>query len=662
MPIQNEKSDNDQINTVDAGDTDRVMLLSIWVKYLEAFKNKKILFAGLGNPTFPIHKYIVSAELKYWTQVLQNSQEADDLIVRMNHAAAAGDERDLPKYRDNIVKMKGAVSYSDPSGKIDARELAAHALNKWYPGLNAKGENILLPVGGSSGLYSIFHFINKFKNQRGVIVTSFPYYSLYRGNDKQNKLHPIHVMNQPGYKLTASALQESVDAADKKNLPINAYLFCDPNNPLGTVTDKEEWLKIAAILQQRLEKERNLPSEQKTPIVLDEAYAELGLFKKPYSLLTVFIEHAPELVEHVILMRSATKGLSAAGERMALLYSRNQGFIKKCLTPGLNIYGHMPTSAHASFSAGLDALNECYLSNMVHYYKPQLELVYKRAQDIGINMPDQRYKPEGTFYILLDLHELIGTPINKEATAAVGDKKLIETDEDICYHLMFEESVMLCPTSYFGLNTKKGFVRVTCSGGDTELNLIMDKLLDQILRARKVKNEHLLKALKESGVQLKNAIRIKEAVNEEDKDIIAGENLKAEINKMLAVPNFEKSEKTVLAKNLKTENSQLINLLEKTQQLIRKLNPEAQQAYEKKRQKSGLTILRAYRQYKTNEKDKAYKNAQEDLLSAIEKFKQTKQDKYGSGSSNTPLVVSRHKTEKTVIHLEALVSVSSLSK
>ncbi|MFA6037444.1 MAG: aminotransferase class I/II-fold pyridoxal phosphate-dependent enzyme [Legionellales bacterium] len=666
MPIADQTGHHEQILTVDAGNIDRVMLLAIWMKYLEKYKKKKIIFAAMGNPTFPIHKHIVSAELMYWTNVLQKSQEAHDLIDEMHHAITIGNEIALSKYRDNIVKIKSAISYSDPSGNIDAREVAAHALNKWYPGLTAKGENILLPVGGSSGLYSIFHFVNKFKDPNGVMVTAFPFYSLYRGNEGQNKLHPIHVMNQPGYKLTQVALQASLEVADIKNITINAYLFCDPNNPLGTVTDEIEWIKIAALLRQRLANEKDLPLEKKTPIVLDEAYAELG-FKTPHSLLTVLMTHAPELLDHVILMRSATKGLSAAGERMALLYSRNQAFIKKCLTPGLNIYGHMPISAHASFSAGLDALNKYYLNCMVNFYKPQLDLVYQRAHNIGINMPDENYKPEGTFYILLDLHELIGTSINKDATAAVGIKKLIETDEDICYHLLFEESLLICPTSYFGIDARRGFVRVTCSGGDTELNLIMDKLSDQVCRVRKAKYIQLLVAVKESGGQLKKAIAIKEAENEtknngidssfSDMDILNAENLKAEINQKVCPHKNTISEKLATGQSLKIKNAQLIQLLEKTQAAIRTLNPEVQKAYEEKRLKSGIAILRTYRKYRDNEKQKKYQNAQENLLRAYEQLKQATQEKYGVIAPNSPLVLSRQKSEKTVVHQTIVSSI-----
>jgi aspartate aminotransferase/aminotransferase len=570
MPIPDHNLNN-KVATVAAGDIDRTMLLSIWVKYLEQ-RGRKIIFAGMGNPTYPINRDIVSEELRYWADVLQKSQDASEALDEYSRLLADGDDAEAETSLNLVAAINGTVPYANPSGIIDARTIAAEALNKWYPNLTAKADDILLPVGGSSALYAIFDFINESKDPNGVIVTAFPYYSLYKGNKGQNNLHPIHVMQEPGYKLTAHALEESLKVADRDGLPINAYLFCDPNNPLATVTDKEEWVKIALLLRERLKHEQSLPLDKRTPIVVDEAYAEMGLFKKPTSLLTVLMETAPELLNHVILMRSATKGLSAAGERMALLYSANSAFINKCLTPGLNIYGHMPVSAHRSFAQGLNGLTENKLKKMRDYYAPQVKLVCDRAEAIGVNMPDPLYKPEGTFYILLDLHELIGARLNADAKAAVGDKEFIENDQDICYHLLFEEGVMIGPISYSGINAKKGFVRVTCSGGYQQLNLLMDKISDQITRARKAKNEKLLEELAHESGLLRRAIKIREAKNvgdspilsaltsssspssspsssiSNDTELLTGENLKAEINKKLTPksqvsPELQKADK-----------------------------------------------------------------------------------------------------------------------
>lgn len=252
-----------------AGNMDRVMLLAKWVHHLNLKlkkDGKKILFAGMGNPTFPLNASIPYTKIRHWTAVSENGAKARTALSRKN---AAG--------RDQIAKMEAAIPYADPQGMLEPCQIIATALNRWYgEALQAHAQDIFFPVGGAGGLHAIFHVLNK-RNPNGFIVTQFPYYSLYKGVENQNKLHPIHVMNEPGYKLTAHAVQASLDRAIREEKSINAFLFCDPNNPLGTIISEEEIKKIAEILKAYLQKEQDLPDDQKTMIILDEAYAELSL-------------------------------------------------------------------------------------------------------------------------------------------------------------------------------------------------------------------------------------------------------------------------------------------------------------------------------------------------------------------------------------------------
>ena len=67
---------------------------------------------------------------------------------------------------------------------------------------------------------------------------------------------------------------------------------------------------------------------------------------------------------------------------------------------------------------------------------------------------------------------------------------MIETDEEIIYHLLFTYGIMVAPFSYFGISNKLGYVRITCSAGNKELHELMDKLEVALKDARKVQREH----------------------------------------------------------------------------------------------------------------------------------------------------------------------------
>jgi hypothetical protein len=308
-------------------------------------------------------------------------------------------------------------------------------------------------------------------------------------------------------------------------------------------------------------------------------------------------------------------------------------------------------------------------------------------------MPDASYKPEGTFYILLDLSDLIGQPLNQAARAAVGKKERIETDQDICYHLMFEEHLMICPGSYFGLDTKKGFLRVTCSGGDTQLNKIMDRIAAQISIAREAKKKQLLNELAEARKILKqnitnehdsfdiacdlmatikellpnpleSAVHIQDDMKRRDSQASDKSNSSSEgsssdtqNNSASASPPPSDSlaltlrEKTTSA--MKDENKKMSDLLRQTRELITKINPSALQpvrpVYTEKHTEAAVKIQKTFRGHSDCKAFQAFIEAQKEAQKALEKLA-----KAGArfGSNVSTVVASRqadNKITKTVV-------------
>ncbi len=467
-----------------AGAMDRIMLLALWVKYLENQNPRvAVIKAGMGRPTFPMNTVVAMVAQRYWLELWGKSQNA-------RHQLSTPTSMQTSKMRNKIVEINGVSDYENPQGLLGARRLMATALTQWYKTVKFSPNDILFTVSGAGALHNIFAFLNhNYENPR--IITPFPHYSLYRGSHHKNHLHPIEVMKSPGYSLTAENLEyaikealqkgkEAIDSGMAKRLGglPKALLLCDPNNPLGTMIKPEELKKIADVLK-------------KYPdilIILDEAYAEMSLLPKQHiSLLRI----APELKERIILMRSATKALSAAGERMALIAAFNPKIMTHLIQENIDICGHAPKSLQVSFAAAMNSLDNIELKNVRHYYSAQVNFVSSALSRMGASMPDKSYKTVSTFYVLADLSELIGLPIPANAKKALGDKKKIENDQDIIYSLLFEEKIMLAPLSYFGVDPKLGFVRITCSGGDRELKELLKRIEKQLITARLFKLKQL---------------------------------------------------------------------------------------------------------------------------------------------------------------------------
>ena len=462
-----------------ANKIERVMLLSMWTKSLkeDAIEldvkiPKNIISAGIGKPTYPIHAHTVASYLSYWKNI----------------------DKVSAKWRENPDKLheSSAVDYGDPRGDKIPLEIMAKCMSAWYQVPIARS-NILFTVGGIGGLRIIYETLNshfdEFSKYR--VITPFPYYSAY-SNNPSHLLHPIDVMYEPGYRLTAHALEESIikayELAEVDNMPPKAILICNPSNPLGNIIKTDELLKIADVL-------RKYPE---LLIIFDEAYIEM-CFVECKSLLTV----APDLKERLIVLRSATKSLSAAGERMAILIAFDDMLMKEMVNKSISYFIHSPRSAQLAYAETMTKFDAQYQSDMSHYYKKKVDYVIKRLEDMGAQMPDKQYQVEATFYAMADFSDLFGLdmPLSVEKVFQRAGK--IKTDEEMAYYLLFQEGLMICPMSYFGLAENSGLIRITCSAHQSELTEIMDRLEHCLLSARKTKYDNLISQVSDELEQLK---------------------------------------------------------------------------------------------------------------------------------------------------------------
>lgn len=452
-----------------ADSIDRVMLMSMWVKFLNEEKSKnrpQIISAGMGKPTFAINSDAVKASLSYWTKILAKNRTVQALIE--------ADENLTDDTVDSIAEIRASIDYDSPQGNAEARKILATASSEWYE-TKITQDQVLLTVGGAAGIYTCFQVLKK-RYPDAYIATPVPYYSLYEKSP--NKLHLIDVMRSEGYKLTAKLLKESLEEARRNGKSICALLICDPNNPLSSIVPPEEWGKIAIVLREH----------PKILIILDEAYAEMQLNGKKYvSLITV----APDLKERTIIFRSATKGLSAAGERMAATFIFDSDLMREMIATSVNLYGHAPISSQIVYATALSSLTDKTLEISARYHKKQVDYVSHTLKAIRAEMPDAKYEPVGTFYVLCDLSDLYGMPLPNEAVRALGKNGKAETDEEIAYAL-FRDGIMIMPLSYFGVSNKAGYFRITCSEGLLKLKQLMNRLANRLVIVREMTQSNLL--------------------------------------------------------------------------------------------------------------------------------------------------------------------------
>lgn len=443
---------------VSASKMDKIMLLSVWAKFLgKKSDTKPMIYAGMGKPTYPLHPYTAKYLATYWNE----------------HAGEA-------------------INYGDPQGDLEAREVMSKAMTSWYK-TEINEKDILFTVGGAGALHSIFAALKSYYSDTPNfrVITPFPYYTLYADNDL--RLHPIQVMNETGYRLNAASIMNSISSANKLAKKDSGYprmlLLCDPNNPLGSILGESELKKIAQVLRKN----------PKLNIILDEAYAEMVLDGTQHvSLLSV----APDLKKRIIIMRSATKGLSAAGERMAITIAFNKQIMNMILEHSIRNYGHAPRSLQMAYAKTMEHFSETQRMEINKYYRQKVEYVQSRLCKMNAMLPDSEYHIEATFYILGDFSELFGDHLSKDACLTLEKYGVIASDEDIAYSFLFNDSVMVAPASYYGIDKKKGYLRITCSADMDELQVLMDRMETRLRTARLKHLNYLKQAINEQLIQL----------------------------------------------------------------------------------------------------------------------------------------------------------------
>ncbi len=463
-------------------DRDPIMLLNDWADKLNeeastSARAKPFIFAGMGKPTFPVNIHTVEMLIAFW--------QAFQALLKKERS------------KKGSITEPLAIDYGKGISDTLPRTIMAKAMSDWYKA-PVTADNILFTAGGAGALNTIFETFNELYQDMPLyrVITPFPHYSLYAANNR-HQLHPIDVMKEPGYQLTAAALEASIKSAytlaqQDNNLP-KVVLLCNPSNPLGTIIPEDELKKIANVLGKYPD----------LKIVMDEAYAEMcWTCSKVPSLLEI----APELTKRIIILRSATKALSMAGERWGMMMAFDPELMTLFRNKNIKATGHAPRTAQLMYAKTMESFDDDQKRELQDYYQPKVEYVYQRTKAMGASMPDPAYKIEGSFYVLCDLSDLLGEAIPPEAKRALGQDKTdkIQTSEDLAYSLLFQDSLMVAPGAYFGMDPKNGFIRITCSGTEEQLKEMMDRIENRLLCARQNTAKQLVSEINKQMISLTN--------------------------------------------------------------------------------------------------------------------------------------------------------------
>lgn len=301
---------------------------------------------------------------------------------------------------------------------------------------NAKDE-VLVTVGGSEAIDIAIRTVINEGDEVIIPVPSFvcygPIVSLAGGI-------PIYLplSAENGFKLTPESLRSAI--TDKTKLLVLPF----PNNPTGSILDKDELCAIADVLR-----------DTNILILSDEIYAELTYGQKHVSIASI-----DGMRERTIIASGFSKAFAMTGWRLGYTLAP-----REITSQMFKVHQYAIMCAPtASQYAGIEAMTNA--DDDIEYMKAEYNrrrlFITKGLRDIGLDV----FEPQGAFYVFPHIGEF-NMP-----------------SEDFCMRLLHEHGVAIVPGTAFG-DCGEGYARISYAYSVKHIQTALEKMQDFVNKLKK---------------------------------------------------------------------------------------------------------------------------------------------------------------------------------
>jgi len=277
----------------------------------------------------------------------------------------------LKLYQDLVV------AYEASEGNARLRREWAHFINRTLE-INLSPEHFLITTGASEAL--VFVFMTCCDPGDEILIFD-PTYANYIGFAAISGVKLVSILT----KLKHNFALPGRDEIEAQITPrTRAILLCSPNNPTGTVYNRQE-----------LELLLNICNEHNIYLVVDETYREIvfdGL--TPLSIFQLDPRN-----DRVIVVDSLSKRFSLCGARIGGLITSNQEFLAKTLNQA---QARLAVSSVDQFAAAhmLSKIKPGYIEGVRTEYQKRRDVLCEALRTIsGVEIQ----KPKGAFYTVARL-------------------------------------------------------------------------------------------------------------------------------------------------------------------------------------------------------------------------------------------------------------------
>ncbi|SHE63836.1 pyridoxal phosphate-dependent aminotransferase [Clostridium fallax] len=357
----------------------------------------------------------------------------------INFAAGEPDFFTPKNIQDAAIKAirEGKTKYTATSGLSDLKKEIIKKL-KYDNNIEYKEEQILVSTGAKQCLANIFLSI---LNDSDEVILLSPYWTSYPelikiAGGKSVFLTGNHKNN---YKINKLDLEKIITDKTK------AIIINSPSNPTGVIYDKKELEEIAEVC-----KKYNLI------IISDEIYEKLSYDRKKHISIASLSEDS---YKRTLVVNGFSKAYAMTGWRLGYVAGD-----REVISYMTKLQSHTTSNPNTiSQYAAIEALkgSQKELENMV------IEFESRRNLTVNIlnNIKEVSYiKPEGAFYVMIDVSKLYNTYINNY---------YINNSDSFCKFFLEEENVAVIPGSAFGADN---YIRISFATSRENITKGLEKL------------------------------------------------------------------------------------------------------------------------------------------------------------------------------------------
>lgn len=310
----------------------------------------------------------------------------------------------------------GKTKYTPAGGILELKKTICKKF-KEDNGLDYTTDQITISTGAKQCLANVFMAI---LNPGDEILIPIPYWVSYPELVKLADGVPVFVetLKENNYKYTIEDLEKAVSDKTK------AVLINSPNNPTGTIYNREELIEIAEFAK-----------KHDLLIISDEIYEKLIYDGEKHISIASLSQDA---FERTVVINGVSKTYAMTGWRLGYMAASKE--ITKLMT---SIQSHMTSNVNTIAQyAAIEALNGPIedLNTMVKEFERRRNFMVDRLGKIdGVSI----IKPSGAFYIMVNISSYFNTTFKGEE---------IKNSLDFSRVLLDEEKVAVIPGAGFGLD------------------------------------------------------------------------------------------------------------------------------------------------------------------------------------------------------------------